>query len=289
MDRIAVPSIDSGEVLVEVHATAITFAELGWDETWGHIPAIPGHEFSGVVAAVAPDVEEFDVGDEVFGLIRFELQGAAADYAAVPAVDLARKPAGLSHVDTAALPLAALTAWQALVDVAAVKSGDRVMVHGGAGGVGTFAIQIAKLLGAIVTATTRGEGAALVGTLGADVIVNTDEADFVLGGRRFDVVVDTIGGAVLERSYDVVVEGGRLVTLQSPPDQTLADRAGITATFFIVSPDVSELNHIADLAAQGKLKVVIAATFMLEEGRAAFETGNSGRKGPGKTILTVRK
>ncbi|MEF2976104.1 NADP-dependent oxidoreductase [Subtercola sp. YIM 133946] len=292
IDTIAVPSPGPGETLIEVHAAAITFAELTWDETWMHTPAIPGHEFSGVVADVADDVTDVSVGDEVFGLIRFELQGAAADYVVVPAADLARKPTRLSHAETAVLPLAALTAWQALFDVAHVSAGDRVLVHGGAGGVGIFAVQLARLAGATVTTTVRGDGVALASTLGADHIIDTDTADFTAdfaaAGRRFDVVIDTIGGDTLHRSFDVIVEGGRLVTLQEPPDQARASSLGITATFFIVAPDVTELNYLAGLADRAELTVVLAATFPLGEGRAAFESGRGTHRPPGKTVLLVR-
>ena len=288
LDRIPVPAIAAGEVLIEVHAAAITFAELTWDETWGHIPAIPAHEVSGVIAAAASDVDDFAVGDEVFGLIRFERQGAAAGYVAVPATDLARKPTNLTHAETAALPLAALTAWQALFDIAAAEASDRVLVHGGAGGVGIFAVQLAKIKGATVSTTVRSDGIALATQLGADEVIDTDDVDFTTGGRRFDVVIDTIGGDVLRGSYDVTAKGGRLVTLQAPPDPDLAKDAGIDATFFIVSPDVTELGLIAALAQKSALRVILAATFPLERGRAAFESGQGIRRAPGKTVLTIK-
>lgn len=288
LDRIPVPTLTRREVLVEVHAAAITFAELSWDETWGHLPSIPAHEFSGVIVAVSPDVVNFAIGDEVFGLVRFERQGAAAGYIAIPEEDLARKPKTLSHAETATLPLAALTAWQALFDVAAVAENDRVLVHGGAGGVGIFAIQLAKSANAVVATTVRSAGVALAHEMGADEIIDTDTTDFTSGGRRFDVVIDTIGGDVLRRSYDVLNVGGRLVTLQAPPEPSLAALARVTSTFFIVSPDVSELDRISELADEGKLQVVIAATYPLDQGRAAFESGQGDRKAPGKTVLLVK-
>lgn len=289
LENIPKPDPASDEALIEVHATAITFAELTWDETWTHVPAIPGHEFSGVVAAIGDDVQGFSVGDEVYGLIRFERQGAAADYVAVPAADLARKPASLSHAEAAAMPLAALTALQALSDVAQVKTGERVLVQGGSGGVGIFAVQLAKAAGAVVTATTRGDGVELVRRLGADEVIDTDVDAFADGGRRFDVVIDTIGADVLRASHDVVVKGGRLVTLQQPPDAELAERAGITASFFIVSPDVDELEQLARLADAGQLEVILAAEFPLEATRQAFESGQGTHRSPGKTVVIVRE
>jgi len=288
LENIPIPTPASGEVLIEVHAAAITFSELTWDETWTHTPAIPGHEFSGIIAAVGADVAGFSIGDEVYGLIRFERQGAAADYVTVPAADLAHKPTTLSHAEAAAMPLAALTALQALSDIAHVKAGERVLVQGGSGGVGIFAVQLAKAAGATVTATTRGDGVELVRRLGADEVIDTDVDGFTEGGRRFDVVIDTIGADVLRASYDVLVEGGRLVTLQQPPDAELAERAGVTASFFIVSPDVEELEQLARLADAGQLEVVLAAEFPLEATRQAFESGQGTHHSPGKTVLIVR-
>ncbi|WP_199711319.1 NADP-dependent oxidoreductase [Tessaracoccus antarcticus] len=131
VETVALPPLGPDEVLVAVHAVAITFTELEWDESWTHAPVIPGHEFSGVVEATGADVSTAEVGDPVFGLIRFDRQGAAADYVAVPARDISRKPESLSHTETAALPLAGLTAWQGLFDLAKVQPGERVLVLGG--------------------------------------------------------------------------------------------------------------------------------------------------------------
>ena len=178
VEQAPIPVPAGGEVLVAVDAAAITFDELTWDETWSRdgvdrTPIIPSHEVSGVVAAAAPGVTDFAVGDAVYGLIQFDLDGAAADYVAVPAADLAARPATLSHVESAALPLAGLTAWQALVDHAKVQPGERVLVHGGAGGVGAFTVQVAHALGAEVTTTVRGDVAELVRGFGADHVVDT--------------------------------------------------------------------------------------------------------------------
>ena len=155
------PVPGSGEALVEVHAAAITFAELTWDLSWttsdgrDRTPVIPSHEVSGTVVALGPEAGGVAVGDEVYGLIDFDRDGAAAQYVTLPAADLAARPRSVSHVDTATLPLAALTAWQALVDHAAVKPGERVLVQGGAGGVGSYVVQLAASLGGSVTATGR--------------------------------------------------------------------------------------------------------------------------------------
>lgn len=290
VETVPVPAVKADEVLIAVHAASITFAELDWDETWGHAPAIPAHEFSGLVAERGTDVDGLEPGNAVFGLIRFDRQGAAAEYATIPAADVARKPASLSHAEAAAVPLAALTAWQGLFDVARVQPGEHVLVHGGVGGVGAFAVQLAKNAGAKVTATVRGEsGVAFARELGADVVLDSSAVDFTAGGRIFDVVFDTVGGAVLACSYDVLKPAGRLVTLQAPPDARRAEAAGVQAFFFIVSPDVGELSSLADLADRGLLRVPLAATFPLKDGQQAFESGSRSGRAPGKTVLIVRE
>lgn len=290
VESVALPVARADEVLVAVHAAAITFAELDWDETWGHTPTIPAHEFSGLVVDQGSEVTDVEVGDPVFGLIRFDRQGAAAEYVTVPAKDVARAPSSLSHAEAAALPLAALTAWQGLFDLAALQQGERVLIHGGAGGVGGFAVQLAKNAGARVTTTVRGvDDLVFVRELGADEVVDTTVDDFTADGRSYDVVFDTIGGDVLERSYGVLVPRGRLVTLQAPPDPRRAEQAGIDARFFVVSPDVGELNALAELADRGLLRVSLAATFPLERGREAFASGALADRAPGKTVLVVRE
>jgi NADPH:quinone reductase-like Zn-dependent oxidoreductase len=292
VEQAPIPVPAGGEVLVAVDAAAITFDELTWDETWSRdgvdrTPIIPSHEVSGVVAAAAPDVTDFAVGDAVYGLIQFDLDGAAADYVAVPAADLAARPATLSHVESAALPLAGLTAWQALVDHAKVQAGERVLVHGGAGGVGAFTVQVAHALGAEVTTTVRGEVAELVRGFGADHVVDTRTEAFDAPGATYDVVIDTVGGETLERSFRVLRPGGRLVTLSAPPPAGKAEQYGVAATFFIVTPDRAQLTHLARLVDDFQLHVAISATFPLERGREAYESGRKPHRKPGKTVLVI--
>jgi NADPH:quinone reductase-like Zn-dependent oxidoreductase len=297
-EQAPVPVPGPGEALVAVHAAAITFAELTWDLSWttkdgrDRTPVIPSHEMSGTVAGIADGVSDVAVGDEVYGLIEFDRDGAAAEYVAVPAAELAAKPRSASHAETATLPLAALTAWQALVDYAALESGERVLVHGGAGGVGAFAVQLAAILGAHVTATGRGGDAGFVRGLGAETFAGLDAETFAgLDGIRqdqgFDVVIDTVGGAVLDASYGLMRPGGRLVTLGAPPSQERAKRSGVHAMFFIVTPDPGELAKLAQLTDQGRLRAVVSQTFPLRDGRRAFESGARPRP-PGKTVLLVR-
>lgn len=292
IERAPVPAAAAGEALVAVHAAAITFDELTWDETWtrdgvSRVPVIPSHEVSGVVSAVADGVTDFVPGDEVYGLIEFDRDGAAAEFVAVPAMDLATKPSTVSHTVAAALPLAGLTALQALVNHAAVRPGETVLVHGGAGGVGLLTVQLAALLGAQVTATVRSDTAALLRGCGAQRVIDTRTEAFDETGAAYDVVIDTVGGQTLDRSFGVLRRGGRLITLSAPPPDGRANEFGITATFFIVTPDRDQLAELAALVDGDRLRVAIAQTFPLDEGREAFESGGHGGRA-GKTVLVVR-
>jgi NADPH:quinone reductase-like Zn-dependent oxidoreductase len=282
-----------GEVLVEVHAGAITFAELTWDETWAtrdgrdRTPIIPSHEVSGTVAGLGPGAGGAGgvaPGDEVYGLIDFDRDGAAAQYVTLPAAHLAARPRSVSHIDAATLPLAALTGWQALVDHADLKPGERVLVTGGAGGVGVYAVQLAAILGGSVTATGRAAQREFVLGLGAGSFLASGSEP---GTDRFDVVIDTVGGAVLDASYPMTRRGGRLVTLAAPPDQDKAAALGLHATFFVVSPDAAELARLAALVDAGTLRPVLSQTFPLRDGRKAFESAAVPHP-PGKTVLIVR-
>ncbi len=290
-----------GEALVEVHAGAITFAELTWDETWttrdgrDRTPTIPSHEVSGTVAGLGPGagggVGGVAPGDEVYGLIDFDRDGAAAQYVTLPAAHLAARPRSVSHTEAATLPLAALTGWQALVDHADLKPGERVLVTGGAGGVGVYAVQLAAILGGSVTATGRAGQREFVLGLGAGSFLASDSeagADPAPASPddRFDVVIDTIGGAVLDACYPMTRRGGRLVTLAAPPDQDKAAALGVQATFFIVTPDAAELARLAALVDGGTLRPVLSQTFPLSDGRQAFESAAVPHP-PGKTVLIV--
>jgi NADPH:quinone reductase-like Zn-dependent oxidoreductase len=284
-----VPVPGPGEALVAVHAAGITFDELTWDLSWttqdgeDRTPVIPGHEVSGVIDALGPDVTGLSVGDEVFALIEFDRNGAAADYVIVPAAHLAARPATASHTEAATLPLAALTAWQALVDHAHVEAADQVLVLGGAGGVGVYAVQLAAALDGHVTATGRERQGDFICSLGAHAFA---AAGTELSGS-FDVIIDTVGGAALDASYDLLAPGGRLVTLGSQPSEEKAAARGAHATFFIVTPDAGELAKLAGLVDEGRLRVIVSQTFPVSDGRRAFESAHELRP-PGKTVLTVR-
>jgi NADPH:quinone reductase-like Zn-dependent oxidoreductase len=286
------PTPGNGEVLIAVHAAAITFAELTWPETWAsggvdRTPVIPSHEFSGVVAEVGDGVSGLSAGDEVYGLVPFDRDGAAAEYVSVPATSVSARPHTVSHVVAAAAVLPALTAWQAL-DHAAVQPGQRVLVHGGAGGVGAFVTQLATARGASVTCTVHAPDTGYVLALGAERVINIDQESLDAEKGVFDVVIDAVGRDVPECLFAALRRGGCLITLQEPPSEEMADKYGVTALFFIVTAERDGLTRLADMIDTGKLKVGVAATFPLAEGRAAYESGAFRRPRPGKTVLVVR-
>jgi NADPH:quinone reductase-like Zn-dependent oxidoreductase len=285
-----------GEALVAVHAAAITFAELTWDLSWttkdgkDRTPVIPSHEVSGTVAAIGPGVTGLAAGDEVYGLIDFDRDGAAAGYVTLPAAHLAARPRSVSHAEAATLPLAALTAWQALTDYAALEPGERVLVQGGAGGVGSYAVQLAAILGGIVTATGSSRHRDLVRGLGAATFVASGASGAAVYGAaapaEYDVIIDTVGGDVLDASYAMTRSGGRLVTLSAPPSVEKAAARGVHAMFFVVTPDAAELARLAALVDEGSLRPIVSQTFPLAEGRQAFESATRPHP-PGKTVLLV--
>jgi NADPH:quinone reductase-like Zn-dependent oxidoreductase len=287
------PTPGDGEVVVAVHAAAITFDELTWPETWvcggvDRTPVIPSHEFSGVVAEVGDGVTGWSAGDEVYGLVPFDRDGAAAELVSVPAASVGARPRAVSHVVAAAAVLPALTAWEALVEHAAVQPGQRVLVHGGAGGVGSFVTQLATVLGASVTCTVHARDVGHVRALGAERVINADQESLEAERGVFDVVIDAVGRDVPEGLFAALRRGGLLITLQEPPSEELADKYGVMARFFIVTAERDRLAQMMDMIDTGVLKVNVAATFPLAAGRAAYESGAVRRPRPGKTVLVVR-
>jgi NADPH:quinone reductase-like Zn-dependent oxidoreductase len=287
------PTPGKDEVLIAVHAAAITFAELTWPETWAsggvdRTPVIPSHEFSGIVAEIGHGVTDVSIGDEVYGLVPFDQNGAAAEYVSVPATSVATRPHTVSHVVAAAAVLPALTAWEALVDHAKVQPGQRVLVRGGAGGVGAFVTQLAAALGASVTATVHAPDAEHVLALGAERVITNEQESLDAEKGAFDAVIDAVGHETPEALFAALRPGGRLITLQEPPSQETADKYGVTALFFVVTANRDRLAQVADMIDTGKLKVSVAATFPLADGGAAYESGAARRHRPGKTVLVVR-
>jgi NADPH:quinone reductase-like Zn-dependent oxidoreductase len=274
-ETIATPSLQLGEALVEVQAAAITRDELTWP--LDRLPAVPSHELSGVVAAVAGDIGSISVGDEVYALTPFDRDGMAAEYAAVPAATLAPKPSTLSHVESAAVPLPALSAWQGLFAHGGLEPGERVLVHGAVGGVGQFATQLARWRGAYVVATASPQAFEGARALGAhEVIDGRRELDD--GVSPVDLVFDTVGGEFLERAPALLASGGRLVSVAAEPPGE--------GTYFVVEPSREQLVELARLVDSGELGVAIDSTFALSEATAAFERSLASGK-HGKVVIRV--
>ncbi|HET9968171.1 MAG TPA: NADP-dependent oxidoreductase, partial [Streptosporangiaceae bacterium] len=265
-DQVPIPRPESGEVLVRVAATAVTAQELTWPEKW---PAIPCHDLSGVVAGSGPGGTGWADGTEVFGLVGFDRPGAAAEYVTVPAADLAAKPAAVDHVAAAAIPLGGLTAWQALHDHAGLQPGQHVLVHGGAGGVGVYAVQVAVALGARVTATASARDAAYVADLGAHQVIDY-KGRFEDEVRDVDVVVDPVGGDALARSWPVLKSGGILVAIAEEPPEDKGGRDDVRALYFVVEPSGAQMGELARLVDDGKLRAAVSTTFGLGDLREAF-------------------
>ncbi|MFI7531390.1 NADP-dependent oxidoreductase [Nocardia salmonicida] len=286
------PMPGPGEVLIRVHAAGVNPTDSWHRSSGGLFGAITplGWDVSGVVEEVGLGVTLFAPGDEVFGMPRLpHAAGTYAEYVTAPARHLARKPANLSHIEAGALALVALTAWQALVDTADVRPGQRVLIHAGAGGVGHVAVQIAKARGAYVIATARADNHAFVRDLGADEVIDYTTTDFVDAVRDVDVVVDTVGGEYGPRSLRVLRPGGIVVSLASPAEAALVEQAGplgVRAGFMIVEPDGASLRAIADLVDAGALRPHVETVLPLDLVSKAHEISDNQRT-RGKIVLAV--
>ncbi|MFD9130482.1 NADP-dependent oxidoreductase [Kitasatospora sp. NPDC059571] len=287
------PEPAAGEVLVRVRSASITTGELGWDATWTdrmdgtgrpRVPIVPSKEVAGVVARLGPGVTDWTVGDAVYGLIPFLRDGAAAEYTAVPADVLAAEPPSLGQDAAAALPLAGLTAWQGLVRHGGLRSGDRVLVHGGAGGVGSFAVQVAAALGASVTATAAARDADFVRELGAERVVDYTAERFEDVVSGMDLVFDAVGGDTQQRSWQVLRPGGVLVSIVAPPAETGPD--GTRGVFFVVEPDRAGLDELARLVGEGRLVPRVDRVVPLAEAAAAYAALEHEHR-RGKVVLRV--
>ncbi|WP_017597265.1 NADP-dependent oxidoreductase [Nocardiopsis lucentensis] len=291
--RVPVPDLGATRILVRVHAAGVNPVDwkLRQHGYWLTPPFSQGFDVSGVVVAVSQGSSRFSVGDEVYGMPNYpDVPDAYADYVSAPARRFARKPDGLDHVQAAALPLAALTAWQALVDTAGVRDGQRVLVHAAAGGVGHLAVQIAKARGAHVIGTASAAKHGVLRELGADELVDYTSVDFAETVGDVDVVLDAIGGDYLDRSLRVLRPDGVYVGVSNPLDQEIiverAAAAGVRGATVCVEPDHTQLEEITALVEAGKLRPVVSGTFPLEEAAKAHEHSQSGRT-TGKVVLTL--
>jgi NADPH:quinone reductase-like Zn-dependent oxidoreductase len=285
------PHPQNGEVLVRVHAAAVTPTELLWTSTWKTqtgadrtLPVIPGHEFSGVIAERGAGVTDWAEGHAVYGLNDWFVNGAQAEYCIAPAAPLAFKPRSLDHAQAAVVPISALTAWQALFVRANLRAGQRVLIHGAAGGVGGFAVQLARSHGAHVIGTASARNLDFVRMLGADEVIDYRATRFEERVRDVDVVLDTVGGETLERSKGVLRAGGTLVTVATQSEG--AHDQATRAAFFIVEANREQLTVIARLIDDGQLRVHVEESFPLAEGRQAYERAQRGAN-RGKVVLRV--
>jgi NADPH:quinone reductase-like Zn-dependent oxidoreductase len=282
VQQVDIPRAGSGEVLVQVHAAAITRDELEWPVD--RLPAIPSYEMSGVIEALGTNVSDLAVGDAVWALTGFDRHGAAAECTVVPASFLAPKPRTLGHLESAAIALAGLTAWQGLFDHGQLRKGERVLIHGAAGGVGQLATQLAHWRGAYVIGTASGAAVHDVVALGSDEVIDRSAVPFEKAVAPVDLVFDTVGGEVLVRSAGVLREDGRLVSVAEEPPAVVSEKA--EATYFVVEPSHEQLLKLARLVDEGKLRPAIDSVFPLAEARAAFDRVMMPGK-RGKVVLQI--
>ena len=283
-----VPRPGAGEILVRVRAAAVTLTELLWSTTWTTpageprpFPIIPGHEFSGEVHGVGPGVNDVAVGEAVFGMNDWFGDGAQAEFCVARTVDVAPKPKSVDHVTAAVVPISALTAWQGLAERAKLARGERVLVHGAAGIVGLFAVQIAHGIGAHVIATASEHNVEFARGLGADEVIDYRARPFEDAATGVDVVFDTVGGDTLARSWPILRPGGSMVTIAADAEHTSEQR--VKDAFFIVEPNREQLSRIARMIDAGELRPVVGAAFPLAEARRAY----AHKPVRGKVVLVV--
>ena len=286
-----VPQPGRGEMLIRVHAAGVTPTELRWYPTT-HTPdggrrtsAIPGHEFSGVVEAVAEDVDRNQIGREVFGMNDWFADGATADYCTSASTSVVVKPSRLSHLEAASVPIGALTAWQGLFERASLQAGERILIHGGSGAVGIFAIQLARRAGAHVITTASARNFDFLLQLGANEAIDYRTEHFEDRARDLDVVFDAVGGETLKRSWSLLKPRGRMVTIAADSEGTKDER--IEKAFFIVEPNQRELTEISRLLDSGELQCFVDAVVPFVRASDAYCGTIEERRGRGKMVLSI--
>jgi len=293
-DKAPKPSAGSGQVLVEVRAAGVN--PFDWKVREGYmkdavpmdLPATLGGDVAGVVAEIGENVEGFITDQAVYGQANaLSGQGSYAEFTPVKAGQLAAKPETVDFTTAAALPLAATSAYQALVDHVGLQKGQKILIHGGAGGIGSLAIQLAKHLGAYVATTATDDGLAFVKELGADEVIDYKSEDFSAVIKDYDAVFDTVGGETNKKSYVVLKEGGALVSMVEQPDEELAAGRGIKYTAQATRSTSERLEAIAELVDKGVLKPQIDKVFPLDQAAEALEYVKTG--GPkGKVVLEIK-
>ncbi|HEX5397904.1 MAG TPA: NADP-dependent oxidoreductase [Verrucomicrobiae bacterium] len=285
------PAPEAGQLLIKVHATAVMPTELLWYPTFNKpsgeprpFPIVLSHEFSGVVESLGANVGDFQIGDAVYGLNDWFSNGAQAEFCVAAVKSVARKPKSLDHVQSAVVPISALTAWQGLFKRTKLQKGENVLIHGAAGGVGTFAVQLARWRGAKVFATASTGNLDFVRSLGAHQVIDYTAGRFEDEVSDIDVVFDAVGGETLKRSMHMLKSGGRLVTVATQSEDAAETR--VREAFMLVEADGSQLWDVANLIDGGDLRVFVEDVFPLAKAREAYARAQQGKM-RGKIALRV--
>jgi NADPH:quinone reductase-like Zn-dependent oxidoreductase len=291
-ERVPRPEPGSGEVLVKVEAAGVGpwdgWIRAGKSALPQPLPLTLGSDLSGEIVALGAGVSGVRVGDQVYGVTNPRFIGAYAEYALASAGMVANKPASLTHIEAASVPVVAVTAWQALFDHAQLKAGQTVVIHGAAGNVGSYAVQLARHAGVQTIATVSTDDVSYVRDLGANTVIDYRTQRFEDEVRDADAVIDLVGGETQERSFQVLRRGGKLISAVSRPDQDLAERHGVEATFFLVNVTSQYLTEIARLIESGKLRTNVGAVLPLADAREAHFMLERVRPRPkGKIVLAA--
>lgn len=317
MTEVPTPEINEYEVLAEIHAASINPIDFKIRDgkvkmlLKYEMPLILGNDFSGVIVKTGAKVTRFKVGDEIYARPRKNKIGTFAEYIAIHEDDVALKPKNLSFEEAASIPLVGLTSYQALHDIMHLQKGQKILIHAGSGGVGTFAIQLAKIMGATVATTASEAGANLVNSLGADEIINYKKEKFEDILKNYDAVFDTIGATTLEKSFDIIKSGGNIVSVSGMPNARFGKEFGsgffktllfslaskkLTAlekkhnaqySFLFMKPSGDQLRIIAKYIESGQIKPIIDRIFPFEDTQKAMEYSESGRA-KGKIIVKIK-
>ncbi|KEP69423.1 zinc-binding dehydrogenase [Thioclava dalianensis] len=286
------PAISADSVLIAVHASSVNPIDyilqsgVMKENMPLDFPHVMGFDVSGVITQLGADVTGFNVSDAVFARPNQQDAGAIAQIARVKANELALKPANLSHEEAASVPLAGLTAWQALISTAGMKSGDKVLIHAGSGGVGTLAIQIAKHVGAHVATTCSPRNADLVREIGADIVIDYHSQAFDEELSDYDIVFDMLGGETLNRSFKVLKKGGTLVSIKGQDTDNLAAKHGVRFEWFLMEPDGAMLTEIAKLMEDGIIRPIIDRVYPMGETTEAYAALKDGHA-VGKIVISI--
>jgi NADPH:quinone reductase-like Zn-dependent oxidoreductase len=289
--EVARPEPQEREVLVRIKAAGVgpwdALVREGLSATAPALPLILGSDLAGVVGAVGAGVSTLKPGDEVFGVANAQFTGGYAEFASAPAAMLARKPSNLDFVSAASVPVVAVTAWQMLFEYGRAAAGQKVLVHGAAGSVGSFAVQLAKNAGLYVVATASAADSEYVRSLGADTVLDYRTAHFPAGLSNVDIVIDTQGGEVRERSLGVLSPTGIVVSAHSPIPEDIARRYGSRAMFFIVEVTTARLDKIRELFEAGKLRADVGTILPLNQAKLAHEMLAGAPHNRGKIVLKI--